>query len=139
MRMDRKGDIGFMEAMAAAMAVTLVLTAFLGAAAVHAAGQEVAARGIDVEALADKISISDGMMEGDLGDELRLQIEISGLRGASVCCESAPGPTGEPRFRGRLYFSAGISDGAMSTERRLCPVEYEGGTVLVNMEVTTWR
>mgnify|MGYP000846020663 FL=1 len=139
MRMDKKGDIGFMEAMAAAMAVTLVLTAFIGSAAILAGGHTVASRDIDIEALADRIRISDGRIEGDLGEELRSQVEIAGIRGASVCCESAPGASGEPRFQGRLYFSAGISEGVMSTERRLCPVEYDGGTALVNMEVTTWR
>lgn len=139
MRMDKKGDIGFMEAMAAAMAVTLVLTAFIGAVAIHAGGQEDVARGVDIDALADRISISDGRIEGDLGEELRFQIQIGGVRGASVRCESAPGPSGGPRFEGRLYFLAGTAEGAMSVERKLCSVEYDGGTALVNLEVTTWR
>lgn len=138
MRMNRKGDIGFMEAMAAAMAVTLVLTAFIGATAIYAIETDVSKRDINIDSLADGIRIADGRIEGDLQDELQSQIDLRGIGGASVMCTSVPDSAGEPRFEGRLYFSAGTFEGTMSMERRICSVDYAGGTALVNLEVRIW-
>lgn len=107
MRMDKKGDIGFMEAMAAAMAVTLVLTAFIGAVAIHAGGQEDVARGVDIDALADRISISDGRIEGDLGEELRFQIQIGGVGGHRSVANPRPAPRGDPDSRAGFIFRPG--------------------------------
>lgn len=138
MRMNRKGDIGFMEAMAAAMTVTLVLTAFIGATAIYALETDVENRALDIDSLAGGIRIADGRIEGDLQGELQSQMDLKGIRGASVMCTSVPDSAGEPRFEGRLYFSAGTFEGTMSTERRICSVDHAGGTALVNLEVRTW-
>lgn len=128
-----------MEAMAAAMAVTLVLTAFIGAAAIFATETEIEKRDLNIDDLADLIRIRDGVLEGDLQNELSSQLDLKSIKGASIRCTPVPGPEGDPMFEGELYFFAGTQDGNMSVERRLYSVDTEGGTALVNLEVRIWN
>lgn len=139
MRMNGRGDIGFMEAMSAAMVVTLVLTAFVGAFSLHTAENEYRSAGLDTERFESSIYIADGNLAGDITDELEKQLERTGIKGATVRFAPAPGYGGTLSVSGTLFFEAGEKTGNVSTERKLVSVSGDGITVPVNMEVMTWR
>lgn len=139
MRPDRRGDIGFMEAMVAAITVTVVLAAFIGAVALKVYDSEISPGQIDVGSLTRHITVSDRGLEGDLQEELDMQLEKYRLNGASIRCVSVPGTDGRPAIDGELFFYTGHESGELYTERRLCPVDTDDGFILLNVEVKVWR
>lgn len=136
--MNSKGDIGFMEAMAAAMTVTLVLTAFVGAFSVHMTENPSKPPSLDTERFESYVYVSEGRLVGDISDELERQIERTGVKGAYVEFSPVSGYGGSLEVSGTLSFSAGEETGNVSTERRLVSVSGDGITVPVNMEVRIW-
>ncbi len=138
MRLDRRGDIGFMEAMVAAMTITIVLAAFIGAVALKVHDAEMSPGHIDTDSLIRHITVSDEV-EGDLQQELESQLVKYRLNGASIKCVSVPGTDGKPAIGGELFFFAGSESGELDTERRLCSVDTDDGFILLNVEVRVWR
>ncbi|MDR3206020.1 MAG: hypothetical protein LBT41_02840 [Candidatus Methanoplasma sp.] len=123
----RKGGLGFPEAMMAAMAVILVLTAYIGFFA--------AERGVEAEpefdrGLAAGVTIEDGELSGDLDNDLAAFMERHGYRGVMLRCR-APGGMAS----GILEFGAGSMEGIIFGERFLKAVESDDGrTVTVLFE-----
>lgn len=139
MRMDRKGDIGFMEAMAAAMAVTIILAAFIGVVALRAYETEIDSRDLDVEAIAKCVTVSKGVIQGDLQDDLERQLIKAHVNGASIKFTPVPDKDGHPTLNGELFFVAGTLNGQLFTERKLFSVYTDEGYVLINVEVKVWK
>ena len=139
MRMDKKGDIGFMEAMTGAMAVTIILAAFIGAVALKVCETDIDPRDFDIDAIANFIVISEDMIQGDLQNELEKQVIKAQIKGASIKCTSVPDKNGNPTLNGELFFIAGILDGELSTERKLFSIDTDNGSMLINVEVKVWK
>ncbi|MCL2509811.1 MAG: hypothetical protein FWF07_01880 [Methanomassiliicoccaceae archaeon] len=112
MKLNRKGEIGFPEAIMAAMIVTLVLTMYLGLFAFNAAedsgGPEVH---IDHRIFKD-LTLENGEIAGDIELRLAEEMERHGFRGVSVICE-IPGDLGFPDRN----IVIGNMDGLISGER----------------------
>jgi hypothetical protein len=139
MRMNRKGDIGFMEAMAGAMAVTIILAAFIGAVALKVCETEIDPGDLDVDAIVNCIFVSEDMILGDMQNELERQIIKSQINGASIKCTSVPDKHGDPTLKGELFFKSGTLNGQLSTERKLFSIDTDKGYVLINVEVKIWK
>ncbi|MDR3282804.1 MAG: hypothetical protein LBS92_04245 [Candidatus Methanoplasma sp.] len=122
MTFDRKGGLGFPEAMMAAMVVILVLTAYVGFFA--------ADRGTETEpafdrSLANVVTVKGGELSGDMGQELAKFMERHGYRGAMIACR-VPGGIAS----GTLEFSVGKMDGSVFGERFLKAVEADDGRII---------
>lgn len=89
MKMDRKGDIGFLEAIMATMMVCMVLTAFTGFLAGETMQDAAEIPGFDRSA-ADGVTVVDGAYRGDLTAALQQQADRWGYAGLTVRCY-APG------------------------------------------------
>lgn len=139
MRMDRKGDIGFMEAMVAAMTVTIILAAFMGVVALKVSETEIDSRDLDIEAIARCVTVSKGMIQGDIQDELERQLIKAHINGASIKCTPVPDKDGCSTLNGELFFVAGTLNGHLSTERKLFSIDTGNGCSLINVEVKVWK
>jgi hypothetical protein len=135
---NRRGDIGFMEAMVAAMAVTVVLAAFTGVVVSKVFVSDLRPGYPDIREMADSLYVSDGEIQGNLDEELEIILMRTGLNGISVSFVPVPDKDGNPVVGGELYFSAGNERGHVSTERILCSVSKDGGNVLVRGELRVW-
>ena len=112
MRLNRKGELGFPEAIMAAMIVTLVLTLYLGLFALNAAEE---GGGSDVHIdhrVFGGLSLEDGEIAGDIELRLVSEMERHGLKGISFVCE-VPGELG---FADRSLV-VGNMNGSISSER----------------------
>ena len=89
MNCDRQGDIGFLEALVATMAVMLVLTAFTGFLAAETLEDAAEIPGFDRNA-AEGVTIADGGYIGELTADLRYQMDRWGYTGLTLRCY-APG------------------------------------------------
>lgn len=139
MRMDKKGDIGFMEAMVAAMAVSIILAAFIGMVALKACETDIDPGELDIDVIIGHITVSEGMIQGDMQDELERQIIKAHINGASIKCTSTPNKDNDPVLNGELFFTAGTLIGQLSTERKLFSIDTDGGSILINVEVKIWK
>lgn len=128
-----------MEAMAGAMAVTIILAAFVGIVALKACETDIDSRALDINAIANCIVISEDMILGDIQDELERQVIKSRINGASIKCTPVPDKYGNPTLNGELFFSTGTLNGQLSTERKLFSIDSENGPILINMEVKVWK
>jgi len=112
MRFDKKGELGFPEAIMAAMIVTLVLTLYMGLFVLNTAedtcGSDVH---VDHRIFGDLI-LENGEVAGDLEVRLASEMERHGFRGISFVC-SIPGELG---FEDR-HTAVGSMDGSTSSER----------------------
>jgi len=112
MRFDRKGELGFPEAIMAAMVVTLVLTLYMGLFALNTADN---GGGPDVHVdhrIFNDLFLEDGKIAGDVELHLISEMERHGFRGISFVCE-VPGELG---FEDR-HTVIGSMDGNISSER----------------------
>lgn len=135
---NNRGDIGFMEAMVAAMAVTVVLAAFTGAVALKAFESDLRPGYPDLRELANSLYVSDNEICGDLEEELEIILANKGINGISVSFVPVPDREGNPAVGGELHFTAGAEHGNISTERILCSVKKDDGNILVNGELIVW-
>ncbi len=129
MRFNRKGDMGFPEAMMAVMVVMIVLTVYLGAFLIHAHTSEDDVPEFNTNVLSG-ISIENDRVTGDLYQDLSGYVEHNGYRGAIITC-CVPGDSVECD----LSFSFGDIDGDITTKRftrvipsdddRMIPVVFE--------------
>lgn len=124
MKMNRKGDIGFPEAIMASMVVTLVLTAFIGMIAMDMVNSEETVPEERME-LAEYISVVEGVAVGDLTEPMTETMERNDYRGITVRC-SMPGTLVECN----LEFTVGQMDGDLFSDRYLDIVNTDDGRVL---------
>jgi len=112
MRMNRKGSLGFPEAIMAAMIVTLTLTMYMGILVLNVSddhnGPEV---NID-HRIFEGLTLVDGEIAGDIEGKLISAMERHGYKGVSVTCE-VPGELG---FEG-MHLVIGKMDGKIGCER----------------------
>ena len=90
---NRKGELGFPEAIMAAMIVTLVLTMYMGLFALNAADD---GGGPDVHInhrIFGDLTLENGEISGDIEMRLVTEMERHGFKGISFMCE-VPGELG---------------------------------------------
>ncbi|MDR2698445.1 MAG: hypothetical protein LBB30_02040 [Candidatus Methanoplasma sp.] len=131
MKLDRRGDLGFPEAIMAAMIVTLSLTMYMGLFVLSSAndggGPEVR---VD-HRIFGGLTLEDGEIVGDIEMRLITEAERHGFRGITIICE-VPGDLG---FEGRRI-AVGSTDGSISSERFLLSLKgTDGRTVPAVIEV----
>lgn len=136
--LDSRGDIGFMEAMVAAMIVTVILTAFMGTVVLKTYEADIRPGYPDIAEFAKSLSVSDNEIRGNLEEELENAIIKTGVNGISLSFVPVPDSEGNPVIEGELHYSVGKESGKMTTERFLCSVSKGNGYVLVNGEMTVW-
>jgi len=125
MKLNRRGDLGFPEAIMAAMIVTLSLTLYMGLFALNAAdgggGPEVR---VD-HRIFGGLTLEDGEIAGDIEMRLITEMERHGFRGITVIC-SVPGDLG---FKDRRI-AVGSMDGKIGSERFLFSMKGADGRIV---------
>ena len=131
MKLNKKGSLGFPEAIMAAMIVTLVLTMYMGLFVINAVNEN---NDPDVKVdhrIFEVLSLEDGKITGDIEHELISEAERHGYRGISFTCK-VPGELG---FEDR-HDLIGKMDGRIGSERFILPLMLsDGRTVPVVIEV----
>ena len=112
MRLDKRGDLGFPEAMMAVMIVTLVLSMYIGIFVLNVANEETSDTQVDKD-IVKGLTIRDGRIEGDITMKMVAVSEIEGYRGIVLRC-IVPGGLAENE-----EFSVGNMDGHITSERFL--------------------
>jgi len=130
MDFDRKGDIGFMEAMMSMMVVILTLTAFIGAFSIHMA-HENAQRTIFEEDFQDSFSISGKGIVGDPTEAIIRMMEFEGFKGIVVRC-SVPGMDSIPD---RMFSAGEVTKSIESTKRLVTLGGDDGRSIPAIIEV----
>lgn len=133
MRLNRRGDIGFPEAMMAVMIVTVVLMAYLGVFAAGAADRTDAAPEFDRRITAGA-RIASGELILDAEDRMAGFIEKNGCRGLTVRC-SIPGNS----WVETAEFFSGTLDGRISGEKYTQSIKSDEGRIFTAVfEVGIW-
>lgn len=130
MRSDRRGDMGFTESMLSAMAVTVVLMAFIASSATAIVTESDPMGGFDPSRLGG--TVEDGVLVPDHRGYLLDHMSRSGCTGISVEAEVPGGfvGPGEP-------VTVGSMDGPLESRRFLSMLDAGDGRVLpVVYEVT---
>lgn len=83
MKLNKKGEGGFMEAMAAVMVVTIALTSFMGLLAYSELPTTEKSVEIDTTFL-NSLKIDDGVIVGDIHDELQYIADTNGIETITV-------------------------------------------------------
>jgi len=112
MRFNKRGELGFPEAIMAAMIVTLVLTLYMGLLVLNTAEDD---RGTDLTVdhrIFSNLALENGKIVGDIEKDLTSKMERHGFRGISFTCE-IPGDMGFSYRRAVV----GNMDGNISSER----------------------
>jgi hypothetical protein len=125
MRFDKKGELGFPEAIMAAMIVTIVLTMYMGLFVLNAADDN---EGPDVNVdhrIFNEMTLENGEITGDIETPLISEMERHGFRGISFLCE-IPGEFG---FESKRVI-VGNMDGKISSERFLLTLGSSDGRML---------
>lgn len=129
MRLNRRAETGFMEAIVSMMAVTLVLSIYLVFVAASVVGTA-EGPGMDIRML--DIDARDGYSLSD--DYITEYMEVNELSGIQV---SVAIPLYDEEG---TVFSSGIAEGLEQTERFIILVDYQDGRrVPAIVEVSTWR
>jgi hypothetical protein len=112
MRLNKRGNLGFPEAIMAAMIVTLSLTMYMGLLALNTADVE-EGQSVQVDhRIFEALVLDEGEIVGDIEQPLISEMERHGLRGISLTLE-VPGELG---FNGR-HIIIGNMDGRIDSER----------------------
>lgn len=130
MKFDRRGDIGFMEALAGAIIVCLVMTAFMSHLVAEAVNTDQNVKEFDWNRI-ESVEITDGKYHVTVDDNIEGYFELTGIRGLTVRADS-------PGLDEIQDFSSDIGDvsGDSLAERRLVPVTADDGrTVPTVVEV----
>lgn len=130
---DRRGDIGFMEAMVSAMAVCIVLTAFVAFIAVDTVADRDGGPEIDWR-VADGVEIVDGSYSGEgVSDDLLAQCEEEGWTGVQLRCWN---PAME---RSGSTWAFGVPGENTHIERRVMDVQSDDRQLVPTVfEMTVW-
>lgn len=89
MKFNKRGDIGFFEAMMATMVVIIVLMAYMGIIAFDSTRTETDEPDFD-ETILENISIKNSKIVGDIEKNLISLMERNGYQGITILC-SVPG------------------------------------------------
>ncbi|MCQ2079886.1 MAG: hypothetical protein MJZ38_07530 [archaeon] len=132
MKIDRRGDIGFMEAMAGAMTVCIVMLGFCSFVMTDAMADHTPQHTFDWD-LVDGICLDgEGRYTLDRTSELEAYAEENGLAGISVDISA-----GSASGVGTLHIDVGKTSGMHIGERKLVSVSTEDGrSVPTLVEVT---
>ncbi len=125
MRINRRGGIGFTEAIVAVMVVTVVIGLYLGAFAHSMHGGDGRDPDFD-EDIAAAFSVAGGVLTADADEALTELMERHGYRGITLRCRIPGGIAGDDV----LALSVGQTDGEVSGCRFLHPVAADDGRVL---------
>jgi len=125
MRLNKRGDIGFPEAIMAAMIVTLALTAYFGFFALNAVNNESGPEVRVDHRIFDNLTIRDGEIIGDIEMQLISETERHGYKGISFTCE-VPGGLG---IKGKSL-CIGSMDGKVDSERFLMQLRSSDGRIV---------
>lgn len=132
MKFNRKGDIGFPEAIMAVMIVTLVLSIYVGVFAFTSANDPEDDPVVDRD-LTDGLIIENQKITGNMTEKITASCERNGYRGIMIRCH-APGDLNiEP-----LEYQIGTMDGDVSGERFLKTIPSDDGRaipVIVEMNI----
>jgi hypothetical protein len=112
MKLNKRGSLGFPEAIMAAMIVTLVLTMYMGMFCLNAAEQNSDPEVNIDHRIFEVLVLEDKKITGDIEHQLRSESERHGYRGISFTCE-VPGEFG---FEDR-HDLIGDMDGNISSDR----------------------
>lgn len=133
MKLNRRGDIGFPEAMISVMMVTIVLTAYLGAFVLHTADIEEKAPEFD-RRITQTASVAEGKIVMNINDALSDFLNRSGCKGVIVKCSA---------FHNRTTIvsdaSEGIQEGKIISERYSQVLKGDEGRIYTaTFEVGLW-
>lgn len=130
MRIDRKGDIGFPEAIMAVMIVVLMLTGYMALVAGDILNNETKTSELDC-GIFDNLTITDGKID-DISEQLISYAEVEGILGIKIQYEI---PGGLASANDLEY---GSFDGNVRTDRILLNVNScNGSTIAVIVKVVT--
>jgi hypothetical protein len=130
MHLDRKGEAGFMEAILAAMVVTVALTGFMGLLALNSASEDVPSVDVDIDTF-DGLGIVDGKIAwtGDEGPSVP-----EGICGIRLTVSAVGGI-----MDGEFVISDGECEGLRECKVGTAIIGSDDGrAVLCNYEVETW-
>lgn len=131
MRLDKKGDLGFPEAILAVMIVTLVLMIYLGAFVIQTGTEDDESPELDDEILSG-ISIRDNEFTANIDDGLYKFLERNDYKGIKIECWT-PGNLIESHYSHLL----GNMDGKLQEEHYLKTISSDDGRMIpVIFEVT---
>lgn len=121
---DRRGDIGFMEAMAGTMIVCLVMTAFTAHLAAEAVAGDRSPEEFDWNMIGS-VYVSDGRYVVTVDGNMEGYFELTGIRGLTV-------RAGSPALNGIGPYSRDFGDisGDSLAERKLIPVLSDDGRTI---------
>jgi hypothetical protein len=123
MKYNRKGDIGFPEAMMAVMIVSVILTAYLGAFVLNTHNQSE-----DVEFdenLIDGLTITEGKISGDPSHKLTVFMEKHGYRGVMIRCTIPDGI-----IDSGMEITVGTMDGNIENHRFIKNIKSDDSRVI---------
>lgn len=125
MRLNKKGELGFPEAIMAAMIVTLVLSLYMGLLVLNTADENSEPDVRIDHRIFGSLVLDGGEIAGDIEMRLTSEMERHGLRGISFICE-VPGELG---FAGR-HILVGNMDGNIGSERFIHMLKATDGRIL---------
>ena len=132
MRSDRRGDMGFLEAMTMVMMVSIVLMLYLGAASALIHIHTDPLEGLEGEALDAKVE--SGQVVADNSTYMETYVSYTGASGMRVVTTVPGGFASQP-----LEESFGVMDGDRYTRMFTSQVQADNGrTVIAVFEVTVW-
>ncbi len=124
MRLDKKGDLGFPEAILAVMIVTLVLMIYLGAFVIQTGTEYVEDPELDDDILSG-ISIRDNEFIADIDDGLYKFLERNNYKGIEIECWT-PGNLIESHYSHLI----GTMDGTIQEEHYLKTIPSDDGRMI---------
>ena len=123
MKMNKRGDLGFPEAIMAVMLVTLALSAYMGVFVLSTINDNEDHTFID-RSITDKLTVECDVIEGDIIPELEKMTAQKGYRGITVRCYVPSHPI-DP-----IEFAVGSMDGKITSERFLRTLNSDDGRIL---------
>lgn len=122
MRFDRRGDLGFPEAIMAVMVVSLSLTAYIGVMAITIADdQDDADVRID-KRLFNGFTIEEDRIKGDIEESMIATMERHGYNGITIKC-NVPGT----QLIDAFSLTVGQMEGDIFSERHLISIKCDDG------------
>ena len=123
MKMNKRGDLGFPEAIMAVMLVTLALSAYMGVFILSTLNDEGDQAFIDRN-ITEELTVEYDRIAGDIVPELERITTQKGYRGITVRCYIPSHPI-EP-----VEFTVGSMEGKITSERFLRTLDSNDGRIL---------
>lgn len=132
MRSDRRGDIGFSEAIVAVIVVTMGLVAFIGVSSAFVSSHSDPLEGLDPDSF--DAEVIDGTIVTYHHDFMKRFVSSSGASGMSITVSVPGGFADSP-----VTDVVGDRSGGMFTRSYVSAIDTDGGrTVAAVFEVTVW-